>query len=45
MTIAENIALTALTQLVGKGQYSQVNLREAIQLLGLDPNKPNQVGR
>jgi pyruvate dehydrogenase E1 component len=42
---AENIVLTALGQLARKGDYSTSKLCEAIQILGLDPNKPNQVGR
>jgi pyruvate dehydrogenase E1 component len=40
---AENIALTALVRLARKGDYPKAKLCEAIQLLGLDPNKPNQV--
>ena len=42
---AENIALTALAQLARKGEYPQAKLCEAIKVLGLDANKPNQVGR
>ncbi len=41
---AENIALTALAQLARKGKYPKAKLCEAIKVLGLDPNKPNQVG-
>jgi pyruvate dehydrogenase E1 component len=42
---AENIVLTALERLARKGEYPKANLCEAIKTLGLDPNKPNQVGR
>ncbi len=42
---AENIALAALERLAGKGEYPRAKLSEAIAVLGLDPNKPNQVGR
>ena len=42
---AENIALTALERLARKGEYPKAKLGEAIKALGLDPNKPNQVGR
>ena len=42
---AENIALAALQRLAGKGEYPRAKLGEAIATLGLDPNKPNQVGR
>ena len=41
---AENIALAALAQLARKGKYPKAKLCEAIKVLGLDPNKPNQVG-
>ena len=41
---AENIALTALERLARKGEYPKAKLGEAIKALGLDPNKPNQVG-
>jgi pyruvate dehydrogenase E1 component len=42
---AENIALTALTRLAGKGEYPAARLGDAVRVLGLDANKPNQVGR
>jgi pyruvate dehydrogenase E1 component len=40
---AENIALTALYQLAGKGQYPRDKLTAAINTLGIDPNKPNSM--
>jgi len=42
---AENIVLTALGQLARRGEYPKAKLNEAVHVLGLDPNKPNQVGR
>ena len=41
---AENIALTALERLARRDEYPKAKLCEAIGTLGLDPNKPNQVG-
>ncbi len=41
---AENITLTALARLARIGQFPREKLSEAIETLGLDPNKPNQVG-
>ncbi|MDZ7620363.1 MAG: pyruvate dehydrogenase (acetyl-transferring), homodimeric type, partial [Patescibacteria group bacterium] len=38
---AENIALTALTELSRQGKYPKTKLAQAIKTLGLDPNKPN----
>jgi pyruvate dehydrogenase E1 component len=40
---AENIALAALTELAAQSKYPQEKLLAAIQKLGLDPEKPNQV--
>jgi pyruvate dehydrogenase E1 component len=40
---AENIALTALSELAESGQYPKEKLVAAIQRLGLDPNKPNPI--
>jgi pyruvate dehydrogenase E1 component len=40
---AENIALTALERLARKGKYPREKLAEAIKVLGLDADKPNQV--
>ncbi len=40
---AENIALAALAELASKGQFPKAKLAEAIQTLGLDPEKPNPV--
>ena len=40
---AENVALTALTELANQGKYPQEKLAAAIQKLGLDHEKPNQV--
>jgi pyruvate dehydrogenase E1 component len=39
---AENIALAALYELVNFGKYPKDKLAEAIKILGLDPEKPNQ---
>ncbi len=41
---AENIALTALERLARRDEYPKAKLCDAIATLGLDPNKPNQVG-
>ena len=38
---AENIALAALTELVRLDQFPKAKLAQAIQTLGLDPEKPN----
>jgi pyruvate dehydrogenase E1 component len=40
---AENIALTALTELARQEKYPRENLPAAIKTLGLDPEKPNPV--
>jgi len=40
---AENVVLAALTELAAQGKYPQEKLSAAIQKLGLDPDKPNQV--
>ena len=40
---AENVVLAALTELAAQGKYPQEKLAAAIQQLGLDPEKPNQV--
>ncbi len=40
---AENIALTALSQLAAEGKYPIEDLPKAIEKLGLDPEKPNQM--
>jgi pyruvate dehydrogenase E1 component len=42
---AENIALTALARLARRGDFPRAKLCEAIQVLGLDANKPNPVGQ
>jgi pyruvate dehydrogenase E1 component len=40
---AENVALAALTELADQDKYPREKLAAAIQKLGLDPEKPNQV--
>ena len=40
---AENVALAALNELAREGKFPQAKLLDAIQRLGLDPNKPNPV--
>ncbi len=40
---AENIALAALTELAVQGSYPKSHIPPAIQKLGLDPEKPNQL--
>jgi pyruvate dehydrogenase E1 component len=40
---AENIALTALTELAYQEKFPRENLPAAIKTLGLDPEKPNPV--
>ncbi len=42
---AENIALSALSELAHEGQYPKEKLAAAIQTLGLDPNQPNPMTR
>ncbi|MBN2578871.1 MAG: pyruvate dehydrogenase (acetyl-transferring), homodimeric type [Pirellulales bacterium] len=40
---AENIALTALTELTAQARYPRDKLPAAVKTLGLDPEKPNPV--
>ena len=42
---AENIALAALHELAELGQYPREKLGQAIKVLGLDRDKPNQVSQ
>jgi pyruvate dehydrogenase E1 component len=38
---AENIVLTALSELADQGKYPKTKLSKAVEKLGLDPEKPN----
>jgi pyruvate dehydrogenase E1 component len=40
---AENVVLAALCELAAEGKYPEEKLAAAIQRLGLDPEKPNQL--